>query len=135
MLLSQGHRTFFGPKKCITLNKRRWIKLFLDPELDEDSFGREVRKIAAETGHVLSRTGRDVVGYPVPRCMCQTGNRPPEIARDASLHPEKRDSFSPPEAPTSEEIQHLSDAEKSETHTSALERTEDTVDSFERAMH
>eukprot|EP00253_Pinus_taeda_P018353 PITA_18353 len=70
----QGHRAYSGHRKHITPNKRQMLPYFLDKTLGEEDFNVIVRHLHNESlGQPVFRTdksGRDVVAYPVPECMC-----------------------------------------------------------------
>lgn len=72
----QGHRAYAGHRKHIIPNKRQMLPHFLDQTLAEEDFNDIVRHLHNESlGQPVFRThksGRDVVAYPVPECMCST---------------------------------------------------------------
>eukprot|EP00253_Pinus_taeda_P032044 PITA_32044 len=75
----QGHRAYAGHRKHIIPNKRQMLPHFLDKTLAESDFNNIVRHLHNESlGQPVFRTeksGRDVVAYPIPECMC-TNNIP-----------------------------------------------------------
>lgn len=75
----QGHRAYAGHRKHIIPNKRQMLPHFLDKTLGEEDFNNIVRHLHNESlGQPVFRTeksGRDVVAYPVPECMCTNNVR------------------------------------------------------------
>ena len=76
MIVQQGHRAYSGHRKHIIPNKRQMLPHFLDQTLAEEDFNDIVRHLHNESlGQPVFRThksGRDVVAYPFPECMCST---------------------------------------------------------------
>ncbi|KAL5715364.1 hypothetical protein ACHQM5_017193 [Ranunculus cassubicifolius] len=70
----QGHRAFLGHKKYITPNKKQLVNLFMNEEQDERQLDQMIKERHANSlGSPVIRTkgsGRDVIAFPVPECMC-----------------------------------------------------------------
>lgn len=71
----QGQRMYLGHRKFILPNKRKLMGPLLDPSTSED----QLKKVVSEAHKEMfglpqfrtARAGRDVIGYPVPECMCR----------------------------------------------------------------
>jgi len=76
----QGHRAYAGHRKHIIPNKRQMLPHFLEKTLPEEDFNNIVRHLHNESlGQPVFRTeksGRDVVAYPVPECLCTSSHVP-----------------------------------------------------------
>ncbi|KAF5195286.1 O-fucosyltransferase family protein [Thalictrum thalictroides] len=74
----QGHRAYLGHKKHITPNKKHLVHLFMNkikPQ-DQRKLDQMIKNMHARSlGSPVARTkksGRDVIAFPVPECMCTT---------------------------------------------------------------
>ncbi|PIA50559.1 hypothetical protein AQUCO_01200027v1, partial [Aquilegia coerulea] len=74
----QGHRAYLGHKKHITPNKKQLVHLFMNKNKSQDQrkLDQMIKKMHARSlGSPMVRTkksGRDVIAFPVPECMCTT---------------------------------------------------------------
>ncbi|ERN11641.1 uncharacterized protein At1g04910 isoform X1 [Amborella trichopoda] len=75
----QGHRAYAGHMKHITPNKREMLPYFLDNSLPESEFNRVIKELhknsLGQPDIRTGKTGRDVIAYPVPECMCNDASR------------------------------------------------------------
>eukprot|EP01018_Ginkgo_biloba_P033149 Gb_11996 [translate_table: standard] len=72
----QGHRAYAGHRKHITPNKRQMLPYFLDTTFSEKDFNGIIRKLhngsLGQPEFRTDKSGRDIIAYPVPECMCTT---------------------------------------------------------------
>ncbi|KAL5976050.1 hypothetical protein ACLOJK_020380 [Asimina triloba] len=70
----QGHRAYNGHRKIIIPNKRRMLPYFLNSSLTESELNSIIKDLhQGSLGQPRIRivnSGRDVIAYPVPECMC-----------------------------------------------------------------
>lgn len=71
VVLVQGHRAYVGHRKSVRPNKRGFAAM----EMEEAGFGEMVRRmhkgLMGEPELRTQKTGRDVIAFPVPECMCR----------------------------------------------------------------
>ncbi|KAJ7525126.1 hypothetical protein O6H91_17G037300 [Diphasiastrum complanatum] len=71
----KGHRAFTGHRKHITPNKREMLPYFLNSTISQLDFDNTIKRLHNESmgqpAMWKDKKGRDVIGYPVPECMCQ----------------------------------------------------------------
>lgn len=70
----QGHRTYMGYGKHIRPNKKLLVKFFTDKRLSDDELQKRIKEMHTVSLDVASNlknnTSIDVIGFPVPYCMC-----------------------------------------------------------------
>ncbi|XP_002991907.2 O-fucosyltransferase 20 [Selaginella moellendorffii] len=73
----RGHRAYVGHRKYITPQKRDLIQLFLNSSsMREEEINDEIKRLHSEANGRpqlrMEKPTRDVLGYPVPECMCRS---------------------------------------------------------------
>ncbi|KAK9084775.1 hypothetical protein Sjap_025186 [Stephania japonica] len=77
----QGHRAFLGHRKHISPNKRQLVHLFMNATVGEKEMESTIRAMHSGSmgspGLRIMNSGKDVIAYPAPECMCRTSSTSP----------------------------------------------------------
>ncbi|KAK9089741.1 hypothetical protein Scep_028823 [Stephania cephalantha] len=76
----QGHRAFLGHRKHISPKKKQLVHLFMNATVREKEMESTIRTMhLGSMGSPVLRimnSGRDVIAYPAPECMCSSSTSP-----------------------------------------------------------